>query len=104
MPLNMPKFAQVVTVAGLALTPVIASAASASAAATAGFAPITIAIPATPVSTAGSFTLVLSPPDPCNTGVTAQPNCTDVIPGVLQIALSPPDPCDGLCPAAKDQR
>jgi hypothetical protein len=103
MPLNMSRFWQVTTVAGLALIPVIGTGSSASAA-TGGFAPITIAIPATPVSTAGAFTIVLSPPDPCDAGVAAQPNCTDVIPGVLQIAFSPPDPCAGLCPAAKDQR
>jgi hypothetical protein len=89
-------------VAALSVIPVLGMSATADAATTGGGStPITIAIPATPVSTAGAFTIVLSPPDPCDAGVAAEPNCVDVIPGLLQIAFSPPDPCDGLCPATE---
>jgi hypothetical protein len=92
------RVARLATVAAIAALPIVAWSVGPAAAATTapGGSALTLTVPigATPLNTAGSISLVLSPPDPCDTA-----SCIDVVPGLVQISLSPPDPCITACEA-----
>jgi hypothetical protein len=93
---QMRSIRSATVVAALVAAPTVALAVPAAAATSPTgpkLPPLTLAIPATPLSTAGLLVIQVLPPDVCTPGTSGNGgHCVDLVPGLVQVSLLPPEP------------